>query len=114
MIFPGWPGEIEARSVPRPETTALAIVVTWDPIFIRSCEDGEQHAEVRVGNVETKSGGRQAFDAVAKADTDFKISTESHFRDTRKRVRVLPQAALGGYAITPQPILSKRPADMLI
>jgi hypothetical protein len=28
--------------------------------------------EVRVGNVETKSGSRQVFGAVAKADTDVK------------------------------------------
>jgi hypothetical protein len=40
-----------------------------DSTFIRSCEDGERHLEVRVGNVETKAGGRQVFGAVAKADT---------------------------------------------
>jgi hypothetical protein len=44
-------------------------VVTLDSTFIRSCEDGERHLEVRVGNVETKAGGRQVFGAVAKADT---------------------------------------------
>jgi hypothetical protein len=43
-----------------------------DSTFIRSCEDGERHLKVRVGNVETKSGGRQVFGAVAKADTDVK------------------------------------------
>jgi len=57
----------------RPETTAPAIVVTLDSTFIRSCEDGERHLEVQVGNVETESGGRQVFDAVAKADTDIKV-----------------------------------------
>jgi hypothetical protein len=55
-----------------PETAAAAIVVTLDSTFIRSCEDGERHLEVRVGNVETKSGGRQVFGAVAKAGTDVK------------------------------------------
>src|SRR6201986_4011755 len=55
----------------RPETAASAIVVTLDSTFIRSCADGERHLEVRVGNVETKSGGRQVFGAVAKADTDL-------------------------------------------
>src|ERR1700758_3619063 len=55
----------------RPETAAAAIVVTLDSTFIRSCEDGERHLEVRVGNVETNSGGRQVFGAVAKADTDI-------------------------------------------
>jgi len=56
-------------TAPTPELAAAAIVVTLDATFIRSCEDGERHLEVRVGNVETKSGGRQVFGAVAKADT---------------------------------------------
>jgi hypothetical protein len=51
--------------------TAAAIVVTLDSTFIRSCADGERHLEVRVGNVETKSGGRQVVGAVARADTDI-------------------------------------------
>jgi hypothetical protein len=55
----------------RPETAASAIVVTLDSTFIRSCEDGEQHLEVWVGNVETNSGGRQVFSAVARAGTDL-------------------------------------------
>jgi hypothetical protein len=32
-------------------------------------DDGKRHLEVRVGDVETKAGGRQVFGAVAKADT---------------------------------------------
>ena len=48
-----------------PETAAAAITVTLDSTFIRSCEDGERHLKVRVGNVETESGGRQVFGAVA-------------------------------------------------
>jgi hypothetical protein len=44
-------------------------VVTLDSTFIRSCEDGERHLEVRVGDVETKAGGRQILGAGAKADT---------------------------------------------
>ncbi len=55
----------------RPEAAASAIVVTLDSTFIRSCADGERHLEVRVGNVETTSGGRQVFGAVAKAGTDI-------------------------------------------
>ena len=51
---------------------AAAVVVTLDSTFIRSCENGERHLEVRVGNVETKSGGRQVFGAVAKTETDIK------------------------------------------
>ncbi len=53
----------------RPETTVSAIVVTLDSTFIRSCGDGERHLEVRVGNVETASRGRQVFGAVAKSGT---------------------------------------------
>ena len=55
----------------RPETTAPGITITLESTFIRSCQDGERHLEVRVGNVETASGGRQVFGAVAKADTDI-------------------------------------------
>jgi len=53
----------------RPDTAASAIVVTLDATFIRSCAEGERHLEVRVGNVETASGGRQVFGAVAKSST---------------------------------------------
>jgi len=56
-----------------PETAAAGIAVTLDSTFIRSCEDGESHLEVRVGNVETKSGGPQVFGAVARSDTDIKM-----------------------------------------
>ena len=57
----------------RPEVTAPAVVVTLDSTFIRSCEKAERHLEVRVGNVETKFGGRQVFGAVAKAESDLKV-----------------------------------------
>jgi len=60
-------------AVSRPEMAAAAVAVTLDSTFIRSCEDGERHLEVRVGNVETETGGRQAFGAVAKTDTDVKV-----------------------------------------
>ncbi len=56
----------------RPQTAASAIVVTLDATFIRSCAEGERHLEVRVGNVETASGGRQVFGAVARAATDIR------------------------------------------
>ena len=48
-------------------------MVTLDSTFIRSCEKAERHLEVRVGNVETKFGGRQVFGAVAKAESDLKV-----------------------------------------
>jgi hypothetical protein len=59
-------------AVARPELAA-AVAVTLDSTFIRSCEDGERHLEVQVGNVETETGGRQVFGAVAKTDTDVKV-----------------------------------------
>jgi len=55
----------------RPDTAAPAIVVTLDSTFIRSCAEGGRHLEVRVSNVETASGGRQVFGAVAKSGTDL-------------------------------------------
>jgi hypothetical protein len=61
------------EAVSRPETAASAIAVTLDSTFIPSCEDSTRHLEVQVGNVETESGGRQVFGAVAKSDTDIKI-----------------------------------------
>src|SRR3954467_7464707 len=54
-----------------PPTGAEAIVVTLDSTFIRSCGAGQRQLEVRIGNVETASGGRQVFGAVAKTDTDL-------------------------------------------
>jgi hypothetical protein len=60
------------RATTRPDTAASAIVVTLDGTFIRSCEETERHLEVRVGNVETTTGGRQVFGAVVRADTDIK------------------------------------------
>lgn len=50
---------------------AEAIVVTLDSTFVRSCADGERYLEVRIGNVETATGRRQVFSAVAKAGTDL-------------------------------------------
>jgi hypothetical protein len=50
---------------------AAAITISLDSTFIRSCEDGERHLEVRIGNVETAEGGRQVFGAVAGSETDI-------------------------------------------
>ncbi len=44
--------------------------LTLDSTFIRSCEAGKRHLEVRIGNVETTTGRRQVFGAVARTDTD--------------------------------------------
>jgi hypothetical protein len=63
--------QLQDRAVVKPATAAAAIAISVDSTFIRSCEDGERHLEVRVGNVETEAGGRQVFGAVARADTDI-------------------------------------------
>src|SRR5271170_1830404 len=65
--------QLGAATADQPTTAAAAaaITVSVDSTFIRSREEGERHLEVRVGNVETASGGRQVFGAVAKADTDI-------------------------------------------
>src|SRR4051794_11040766 len=54
-----------------PATAASSITLSLDSTFIRSCEDGQRHLEVRLGNVETSDGGRQVFAAVAKTDTSI-------------------------------------------
>ena len=48
---------------------AAAITLSLDSTFIRSCEDGQRHLEVRLGNVETSAGARQVFAAVARTNT---------------------------------------------
>ena len=63
--------QIGSATSDQPTTAAAVITVSVDSTFIRSREEGERHLEVRVGNVETASGGRQVFGAVAKADTDI-------------------------------------------
>jgi hypothetical protein len=42
-----------------------------DSTFIRGRDDGERHLEVRVGNIETETRGRQVFGAVTRAETDI-------------------------------------------
>ena len=63
--------ELPIPATAQPATPAETITVTLDSTFNRSCEDGERHLEVRIGNVETSTGGRQVFGAVARADTDL-------------------------------------------
>ncbi len=53
----------------QPAPPAERITLTLDSTFIRSCEDGERHLAIRIGNVETATGCRQVFGAVAKTET---------------------------------------------
>ena len=57
----------------RPEVAASAVVVTLDSTFIRSCEQAQRRRELRVGDVETASGGRQVFGSVVRAGTDIEV-----------------------------------------
>jgi hypothetical protein len=63
--------QLQHRPVIAPPTPAAAISLSVDSTFIRSCEAGERHLEVRVGNAETDAGGRQVFGAVAGSETDL-------------------------------------------
>src|SRR4051812_41185901 len=63
--------QLQHRPVIAPATPSAAISISVDSTFIRSCEEGERHLEVRVGNAETDAGGRQVFAAVAGSETDL-------------------------------------------
>ena len=63
----------------KPVAAAISITVTTDSTFIGSCEEGNRHLEVRVGNVETSFGGRQVFGAVASSDTDIAVQLRRVF-----------------------------------
>src|SRR3954465_5382210 len=67
-----------------PATAAAAITLTLDSTFIRSCEDGQRHLEVRLGNVETSDGARQVFAAVAKTDTAIEALIRRGLADVGK------------------------------
>jgi hypothetical protein len=80
---------------------APAVVVTLDSTFIRSCENSERRLEVRVGNVETKSG-EQVFGSVANAETDFKVPINRNLDAVRHSFR---------FVARPIMVLSARASD---
>jgi hypothetical protein len=61
--------QLRDTAAAEPAAPAAAITLTLDSTFIRSCEEGQRHLEVRLGNVEASDGARQVFAAVAKTDT---------------------------------------------
>jgi hypothetical protein len=67
-------------------TAAAAITLSLDSTFIRSCEDGQRHLEVRLGNVETSDGAQQVFAAVAKTDTAIEALIRRSLADVGKTV----------------------------
>jgi hypothetical protein len=63
--------ELRDAAALEPTAAAPAITLSLDSTFIRSCEEGQRHLEVRLGNVEASRGVRQVFAAVAKTDTSI-------------------------------------------
>ena len=63
--------ELRNAAALEPTAAAPAITLSLDSTFIRSCEEGQRHLEVRLGNVEASSGARQVFAAVAKTGTSI-------------------------------------------
>jgi hypothetical protein len=61
--------QLRDTATAEPAAPAAAITLTLDLTFIRSCEEGHRHLEVRLGNVETSNGACQVFAAVVKTDT---------------------------------------------
>lgn len=54
-----------------PAVASAELSISVDSTYIRSCEPGERHLEVQVGNVETRVGVRRVFAAVTKTDTEI-------------------------------------------
>jgi hypothetical protein len=65
--------QLRDAAAAKPATAASTITVTLDSTFIRNCQAGERHLEVRVGNVETPGGARQIFGALARTDTNIAV-----------------------------------------
>src|SRR5690349_22116329 len=63
--------ELVDAAAAEPAAAAAAITLTVDSTYIRSCEEGSRHLEVRLGNVEAAAGARQVFAAVARTDTEI-------------------------------------------
>src|SRR5690242_1863977 len=72
-----------------PTAAAAAVSLSVDSTYIRSCEDGQRHLEVRLGTVETATGARQVFAAVARTDTQIEtlirrsLAAVGHTPDTK-------------------------------
>jgi hypothetical protein len=80
--------ELVDTTAAEPTAEAAAITLTVASAYIRSCEDGQRHLEVRLGNVETPAGARRVFAAVARTDTAIEalirrsLQEVGHTKDT--------------------------------
>jgi hypothetical protein len=92
---------------------AAAITISLDSTFIRSCEDGERHLEVRVGNVETVAGDRQVFGSVSRAETDItaliKRTLETAGRTDATKVTAFTDGCAGLRAVLAKAGVTKPP-----
>jgi len=83
----------------KPVAPATSITVTTDSAFIRSCEKGTRHLEVRVGDVETSDSGREVFGAVARSDANIAFQTrrslEAVGRASATKVAAFTDGCLG-------------------
>src|SRR4051794_31703702 len=81
--------ELVDTAAAEPAAAAAAVTLSVDSTYIRSCEDGQRHLEVRLGNVETATGARQVFAAVARTDTEIEalirrsLVEVGHTQDTK-------------------------------
>ena len=105
--------QLRAAPAVRPTAAALSITVTADSTFIRSCDDGERHLEVCVGNVETAGGSRRVFGAVARSDTDIAVmirrSLEAAGRAAGTRVTAFTDGCPGLQSILAEAGVTKQP-----
>src|SRR3954451_15395243 len=85
--------EVRDAAAVQPAVAALAITVSVDSTYIRSCEDGQRHLEGRLGHVETANGARQVFAAVARTDT----AIETMIRRSLKEVGQTPETELTAF-----------------
>ena len=84
-----------------PATAAAVITLTLDSTFIRSCEDGQRHLEVRLGNVKTPDGGRQVFAAFTKTDTAIEMLIRRGLKEVGKTAEAHPGFRGAGGGVRP-------------
>ncbi|EWY36085.1 hypothetical protein N825_29960 [Skermanella stibiiresistens SB22] len=89
-------GQLRDVAPAEPAAPAVAITLTLDSTFIRSCEDGERHLEFRLGNVETSHGVRQVFAAVAKTDTSVEALIQRGLKEVGQTTDTEPTAFTDG------------------
>jgi hypothetical protein len=90
----------ELRHAPAvaPPMAQPALSISLASTFIRSCEPGERHFEVQVGNVETGVGTRHVFAAVTKSDTEIAKVIEGRLAEAGRTADTRLEAFTDGCA----------------